>query len=158
MNEKRKPGNKSKPWSKLKREIMKLITPGLGLQIHCVAYRMDSQWGNSNLPRYWITLDKETIFDFPKQFVHQPLPDSCLTIKNVYPYGFGVSDISELIREYINSPKDGLLEKHFESDIWRLTDILKAADKRIGKDRLTLLHESTKSKAVNAVIEKRRTL
>jgi len=29
---------------------------------------MNSQYGSTDLPRYWITLDKEVIFDYPKQF------------------------------------------------------------------------------------------
>ena len=56
-------------WSKLQREIYKITADNINFQIHCVAYRMDSQMGSTNLPRYWITLDKETIFDYPKQFI-----------------------------------------------------------------------------------------
>jgi hypothetical protein len=46
-----------------------------------------------------------------------------------------VSAISNLIRDYINCPKEALLEP-FENDRWGLTDILRAADRRIGKRRL----------------------
>lgn len=45
-----------KHWSKLQREIYKLIDSGIGFQIHCSVYRMDSRWGGTDLPRYWITV------------------------------------------------------------------------------------------------------
>ena len=66
---------KIRPWSKLQKEVYLLVDPKLEFQIHCVAYRMCSQWGSTDLPRYWITLDKETIFDYPKQFIHSEGPD-----------------------------------------------------------------------------------
>lgn len=47
-----------KHWSKLQREIYKLIDSRIGIQIHCSVYRMDSRWGGTDLPRYWITLGK----------------------------------------------------------------------------------------------------
>jgi hypothetical protein len=43
-----------------------------------------------------------------------------------------------LLREYIDTPTDGLLEKEFVNDRWGLTNILKAADRglsRIGTKR-----------------------
>ena len=55
-------------WSKLQRELYKIIDDTINFQIHCVRYPMDSQRGQTDLPRYWITLDGETIFDYPKQF------------------------------------------------------------------------------------------
>ena len=58
-----------KPWSKLQRELYDLVSDSIDFQIHCVAYRMDSAYGSTNLPRYWITLNKEIIWDYPKQFV-----------------------------------------------------------------------------------------
>lgn len=58
-----------KRWSKLQKELYNLIAPELDFQIHCRAYRMDSQSGSTDLPRYWITLGKETIWDYPGQFV-----------------------------------------------------------------------------------------
>ena len=60
-----------KPWSKLKRDIYKIIDEKINFQIHCVAYRMDSQYGSTNLPRYWITLGKETLWDYPKDFIKE---------------------------------------------------------------------------------------
>lgn len=120
-------------WSKLKKELYKLTDSRLDFQIHCVVYRMKSQRGSTNLPRYFITLGKDIVFDYPKEFIGQS------TETQNYPY---INDISDLIREYIDTPLEELFEKQFVKDKWRLTEILKAADKRIGKRRLDelLLH------------------
>lgn len=66
---------KIRPWSKLQKEVYLLVDPKLDFQIHCVAYRMGSQYGSTDLPRYWITLGKETIFDYPKHFIHSEGPN-----------------------------------------------------------------------------------
>jgi hypothetical protein len=63
------------PLSKLQLEIYKLVANGLDLQIHCVVYRMDSQRGSTDLPRYWFQLGKEIIWDYPKDFIGGRQPD-----------------------------------------------------------------------------------
>ena len=140
----------ARSWSKLGRDIRSLFAPKLPLQIHCVAYALNSKeaMGSTRLPRYWITLGKEIIFDFPKQFmetvIHEPSEwminhygDEAGMLKHEYPYSQsrGVSDISNFIRKYIETPKEKLMEP-FENDYWGLADILRAADRRIGKRRL----------------------
>ncbi|GHV71806.1 hypothetical protein AGMMS49928_25400 [Spirochaetia bacterium] len=150
--------NKQKPWSKLQREIYKLISPELDFQIHCAAYRMDSNRGSTDLPRYWITLNKEIIFDYPKNFLSLPIFESSDgessikdTLQGIYPYGSDISEISSVICEYIDTPKELLFAKVFENDKWGLTDMLKSADRRIGKRKLLELGEK---QSVNAVIAK----
>jgi uncharacterized protein len=97
------------------------------------------------------TLDygkKETIFDYPNQFMDLPdheaewwdkkRADSSgqISVRNSYPYErHGVSEISVLIRDYIDRPREALFEP-FENDRWGLTDILRALDRRVGKRRL----------------------
>ncbi len=57
-----------RPWSKLQREIYDLLTPTINLQIHCTRYPMRSQNGGStDLPRYWITLDKKRDLGLPER-------------------------------------------------------------------------------------------
>lgn len=119
-------------WSKLQSELYKIISDDIDFQIHCVAYRMDSTSGSTDIPRYWITMGKEIIWDYPKDF----LQDKDRVSKS-WPYLTDVSAISVLIKEYIDSPREGLLQKEFENDKWGLTDILKVADRRIGKRQLT---------------------
>lgn len=148
-----------KRWSSLQRELYKIIDEKIDFQIHLSKYRMNSRYGSTDLPRYWITLDKEIIFDYPEQFVDNN--NSGNTIKNLkgkiayYPYQTDIPDISNLIREYIDTPKEEVFTKHFENDYWGLINILKSADKRIGKRRLELLKKRTKNKAAQKIIEQR---
>jgi hypothetical protein len=135
-----------RPWSKLQREIEKLFTDNLSMRIQCRAYRMDSQRGSTNIPRYWITLGKDIIFDYPKDF-----PEA----RASYPYLTDVSSISRLIRDYIDTPVDDLLSKQFE-DPWGIVEIFLAADRRIGKRRLRELGEKLSSDGAKLVIERRK--
>ena len=53
--------------------------------------------------------------------------------------------ISHLFRQYIDTPKDHLMGNHFNNDYWGVTNILKAADRRIGNRRLQELKKSFKT-------------
>ena len=140
-------------WSKLQKRLYDLTSPELALQIHCGVYRMQSQYGGTGLPRYWITLDKEIIWDYPKRSVDQPQLGKAPL--EWYPYGTDVCAISDLLREYIDTPVELLLEKEFANDAWGLTNILKAADRRFGRRRLQLLKKKIGNKAARKVIIKR---
>lgn len=147
-----------KPWSKLQKELYDLVSPDINFQLHCAAYPMHSRYGSTSLPRYWITLDKDIIWDYPKDFVRSDGSVGNYSgerTKN-YPYKNDVSDISELIRGYIDTPKEELFDKHFENDYWGLTNILKAADRRIGARRLDALRRKLRNKAAAKVIDDRR--
>lgn len=145
-----------KRWSKLQRELYKLIDDNIGFQIHCISYPMNSRYGNTNLPRYYITIGKEIIWDYPKDFV---LKDGSVGNYNGestgYPYNNDISEISEIIREYIDTPKEELFAKQFEDDKWGLTNILKSADRRIGKRRLVELQKKIKNKKGQTIIRLR---
>jgi len=154
-----------RPWSKLQKQIYNLIDPNINLQIHCVAYPI----GKNNAARWWITLDKEIIWDFPKDFLSElepvfPVPapftdpsewsKSRLTVGDCYPYS--VPHISGLIRTYIDTPKDILLERKFKiKDDYGLANILKAADRRIGREKLKIFRDRKNSEAVQKIIDKR---
>jgi hypothetical protein len=157
---------KSAPWSKLQREVYNLGAPGLAFQLHCVAYRMGSQQGSTDLPRYWITLNDETVWDYPKDFINEVIDyeqiygtklvgENALTLKQTYPYGSRVSEISAVIREYIDTPKEMLFDKAFENDKWGITDILKSVDRRIGKRRLARFGETLNNTVVGKIIAER---
>jgi hypothetical protein len=137
-----------KRWSKLQKQIYNLRAPGLNLQIHCSVYRAASPHGNSNVPRYWISLDKEIIWDFPKQFLAKSSEQIAAG---------GVSDISALLRDYIDTPKNQLADKVFVDDLWGLVDILRAADRRLGAKQLEALKVKTTSPAAKKVIQLRQT-
>ena len=66
--------NGQKPWNKLQKELYLIIDKNLNLQIDCTAYRMKNMWDTGReMARYFITLDKEIIFDYPKDFLDKPL-------------------------------------------------------------------------------------
>nr|WP_314381993.1 hypothetical protein [uncultured Campylobacter sp.] len=147
-----------KRWSKLQKRLYELVDESIDFKLHCTVYRMQSRCGSTDLPRYFITLAGEIIFDYPKDFVLKSggvksLAQGALT--KIYPYGNDISDIGELIREYIDTPKDELFKKHFGVDEWGLANILKAADKRIGKRRLQILAKNKKNQAMQKVIAAR---
>ena len=147
-----------KRWSKLQKRLYELVDESIDFKLHCAVYRMQSRRGSTDLPRYFITLAGEIIFDYPKDFVLKSggvksLAGGALT--KIYPYGNDISDIGELIREYIDTPKDELFKKHFDADEWGLANILKAADKRIGKRRLQILAKNKKNQAMQKVIAAR---
>ncbi|MBE5731272.1 MAG: hypothetical protein E7350_04920 [Clostridiales bacterium] len=116
-------------WSKLQKSLYLIVSDKVDFQIHCSVYRMNSQRGSIDLPRYWITIGKEIVFDYPKQFINAEGNEH-------YPYQNQISDISDCIREYIDCPVGLLPQKKFENDLWGITDILKAVDKRLGKGKL----------------------
>lgn len=110
-----------KRWSKLAKQLYELVDENIDFKLHCTVYRMQSRRGSTDLPRYFITLAGEIIFDYPKDFVLKSggvrsLAQGALT--KIYPYGNDISDIGELIREYIDTPKEELFKKHFDADEW----------------------------------------
>nr|WP_314118317.1 hypothetical protein [uncultured Campylobacter sp.] len=112
-----------KRWSKLAKRLYELVDESIDFQIHCAVYRMQSRRGGTDLPRYFITLAGEIIFDYPKNFALKDgriksLAQGGAPLAKFYPYDSGISGIGELIREYIDTPKDELFAKHFDADEW----------------------------------------
>ena len=153
-------------WSKLQKQIYLLLDKNINLQIHCSVIRMKSERGSTGLPRYFITLDKDVIFDYPKQFINKKLGEEMakysieenvtLKVQELYPYVTEISDISDLFREYIDTPINDLYEKEFKSDEWGLTDILKSADRRIGLPKLKSFVSVTQNDVVEKIITARQ--
>ncbi|BCE02661.1 hypothetical protein [Marinicellulosiphila megalodicopiae] len=131
----------AKRWSKLKKEIESLFEPELRLDLHCVDVNrsIDAKNGNSgeglsmlSLGNYFVNLNQETIWNFPKDFKEpsfEKWPDG-------NPWKYSVSEINLLVRDYIDTPKDKLLNQEFEEDLFGLTKILLAADRRISMNKL----------------------
>lgn len=142
-----------KRWSKLKKELYLLLVPNISFQIHCSVYLMQSQRGSTGLPRYWFTIDNEIVFDYPKQFLDQEIEQ--FQLSNTYPYITNISDISDVIREYIDTPKNELPDKVFENDKWGITEYFKLADRRIGNERIIKYSKSIKNENILKVLEER---
>lgn len=145
-------------WSKLQSALYRITDPAIRFQIQCRVVRMDSACGRTDLPRYWITLGKETIWSYPGQFVvaggaTRRVDSPKLTH---YPYTTEVPAISDLIREYIDTPVADLLTKQFTNDHWGLVNILRAADRRIGQRQLPLLRRKIHNPAALKVLDLRQ--
>ena len=140
-----------KRWSKLQSRLYNLIDDSIDFQIHCAVYEMNSNDGyhGSKLPRYFITIDKEIVFDYPKDF-----DTSEKYGFNSYPWDTDISAISDIIEEYIQCPDTELMNR-FEKDKWGITDILRVCDRRIGKRRLKDLREKVTNEVLLKVIDRR---
>ena len=84
----------------------------------------------------------EIIFDFPGQFLKWKNPDELSAIEYLESEGH---TLGLLVDEYLATPKAQLLDKVFERDRWGFTDILKTADRRLGKERLLTKFASAES-------------
>ena len=175
--------SQSRPFSKLKKQLEQLFTPELNLQIQCFAYPIKSQYGSSSIPRFFMKIHNNIVWDFPKDF----------PIKYInYHYWKSDTTISDLIRNYIDAPIDGLLEKTFANEQinlehcfpdeveflktkpmkWDaeedpnhtiikydfnlgLTDIFKAADRRLGKEKLVQWAKEKNNPLIQIIINSR---
>lgn len=143
-------GHGRPPWSKLQKAVYLVLAPGLPLQIQCRVYPMDAVYGTTGIPRYWITLGKEIIWDYPKQFVG--LGYLKRHLPHQWPYATDISEISCLIREYLDTPRNRILSEPFEHDIWGIVDILRAMDRRVGSRQWEVLKQSTGSEAATKIL------
>ena len=98
-----------------------------------------------------------------QDFLDKKLPErgliiSCShneTVEELYPYVTEISLISDIIREYIDTPLADLLSHDFEADDLGITDILKASDRRIGKRRRAEYFKDTDNEAVKKILRVR---
>ena len=130
---------KLRPFSKLKKQIESLFDPELKMRFCCSAFPMRTHGRAYNsIPRFYLKMGKEILWDYPKDFAVKDIP---------YGYWAAGNGISELVRDYIDTPVSELLDKEFAGEKWeysaseeidyKLTDLFKAADRRIGKKKLT---------------------
>jgi hypothetical protein len=157
--------SKIRPFSKLKKIIDGLFEPSLKMGFCCISYPIRGQWANNCIPRFYIKLGRETIWDFPKDFVE---------IKKIGFYMWEVYNISELVREYIDTPVDALLNKKFINEEIRistyahkenipdkllinynLTCLFIAADRRLGRDKLLAWAKEVNNPKVHLILLKR---
>lgn len=129
-------------WSKLARDLEALFAPDLDLKLRCSIVRMQSEHGGTPLPRYSLDLDGESIWHYPGQF-----PGS----SPHFPHETDVGDISQLFRDYVNAPAGAELPQ----DRWGLRDVLRAADRRLGRRGLEALGRTTASEAARTVVRRR---
>lgn len=141
-------GGLAKPrWSKLKSRVEALFAPGLELAIHCNVFVQVRKVFTFDEPRHWVVLGHgrhaRILWDFPGPFLRpgrgmaprsargQPL--------DTWEQGYGSegrkpSETSALLHEYLDRPRMRLMDA-FEYP-WELAAILRAADRRLGRDVL----------------------
>ena len=128
----------------MEKRIENLMDESLHFKIHYALYEMNSNDGyhGNKLCRCFVTIGKEIVFDYPKDFVQD-----CLEAPVKYAYA---PDISCLLQEYVEREKEHLFEP-FENDKWELTKVLLACDRRIGKRRLGCL--KGESEVVDKIVD-----
>lgn len=132
------------PWRTIKQKIESLWADELvgRMSIHHEAYARDGSSSGS----YWITLDDDVIWDFPRQFYGDRL--------NPPPRGEPIDkrwgamwETERVLHTYLDLPRTELFHelhmeyyyapaKHYPIDRWDLGDILRAADRRLGYRKL----------------------
>jgi hypothetical protein len=130
-------------WSQLQSLIYNIWRDDLQLQIHCTGYPLSS---SASVGRYWITLGKQVIWDVPKDFPGE---------RKKGTYNPVASEITEVIRSYLDTPRDELMTRDFHEDRWGLIDIFRAADRRIGTKSLEKLAQSNPSAPAAIVLQVR---
>lgn len=126
-------------WSKLKRDVENLMSPKMEFQIYANSYNIGDC---VPLPRFWVTIKKQIIWDWPKDFIET---------EGWYFYK-AAKEISQLLRDYINTPDSELLTKEFD-DPFRLVPILRICDRRIGKRRRENLLQDLQNFEVACIIK-----
>ena len=149
-----------RPFSKLKKIINGLFDENLKMDFCCTAYPMRAQYANNHTPRFYVKMGKEIIWDFPKDFTTEKTPLESWFYRDS-------NGISELVRDYIDTPVDKLWRKKFKNDTWectyqetvkvnyRLAEIFIAADRRLGREALLKWAESRRNPVVDAILMKR---
>lgn len=130
-----------KHWSILQSALYRVIGPKIGFQIHCCAYDIGQC---IPIPRFWVTIGKQIIWDFPKNFMDE----------NDWYFYDEAKRFSRLIKEYVDCPVNELLAHEF-NDRFKLIPILHVCDRRIGKRRLEQLLHNDEYSTVSWLIEKR---
>ena len=121
-----------KRWSKLKKKIEEMFAEGLDLQVHCNVYTVKTKHDTLQSPRTWLQCEKTILFDFPGMFLSWKNSEERSAVQYMEE---DASTLGKLIDEYLATPKTEILDKEFESDRWGFTDLLKVADRRLGKQR-----------------------
>ncbi len=130
-------------WSQLQKLIYNVWCDDLNLQIHTNAFSLS---GSYTIGRYWITLGKDIIWDVPRDF-----PDE----KTKGTYNIVASEITEVIRAYLDTPREELLSRTFEADTWGIIDIFRVSDRRLGRKSLEQLERTVLSEPAKKILQAR---
>ena len=132
-------------WSKLQKQLYKIMDSTVKFQMHCSVFKTKSAWNagqkagiskkKESIPHYWITVNGETVWDFPNNYIDNDSLVDGFTLKEVYFYPDNYNWIADVLRNYINTPKEQLLTIKFDNDKFGLVDVLRKYDRRISKHK-----------------------
>lgn len=129
-------------WSKLQHRMQNIFDPNIRLQFHCAIYRILGHV-DTVCPRYFLMLNGEIIWDWPKDYCANLNYDEMYLVCRS-----SATDISDLIGDYLNSNRHSLLTL---KDGWGILDILRATDRRIGRRQWDGFLENINPKVSTAV-------
>lgn len=120
-------------WRNLAACVDDLIAPNLRGRLVMGHHRMarDGEWCGS----YWFDLDGERIFHLPGPYADKGWGAGRIRYPAIYRWD-DATMFERVIGTYLDTPRDELLEP-IAKDAWGITDILRAADRRLGFMRLS---------------------
>ncbi|MCB1682307.1 MAG: hypothetical protein KDI65_10290 [Alphaproteobacteria bacterium] len=151
----------AKRWSKLKKEIESLFFEGISLAVHCTdmrkaieshKYNGGQHYSIQSIGVFKVVLGKRIIWNFPNDFIDS---ENRETWPEQRPYSYNVSILNRIIRDYIDTPKNELFSKNFEQDVYGLTRLFLAADRRISIHKLKQYFIGIENHAVKAILSER---
>ena len=136
-------------WSKLQKQLYNIIDKSVDFQIHCAVYKTKSAWcagqksgvskRKEQIPRYWVVVNGKIIWDYPNMFLDEISQDDYNTIRQSYFFYTNYVWVSNAIRQYINTPREKLLDLQIPEDKYGLINVLKKYDRRISKSKREVL-------------------
>ena len=122
-------------WSKLQKQLYNLMDMSTGFQIHCSVYKTKSAWtagynNHSFISLYGLYLEKESLVDIKRFQINDNN-----TIKDRMFWPENYTWVSDVIREYINTPKEKLLTLNIAQDKYDLVKTLRKFDRRLAKTK-----------------------
>lgn len=105
-------------WSQIQRKLYEIIDPKINLQVHCAVYPGGGKTCANGIPRFWVTLDGEVIFDCQHDFMFM-WHDKDFDIGNL-PFEDDISWCCGIVIRHFQAPVDSLMTLH---DRFGLTDI-----------------------------------
>ena len=145
-------------FSFLKKKLEDLFCPELKVRFYAEVIRMRGRCCSESMPRYYLTLHSEVIWDFPRHF--EEVRNTHFTHYLRRPH-----QISELVKDYVNTPVKELLVKEFENNkCWSysgnyiplgLIELFLACDRRLGKERLLAWAKQIEIPTVHEILQRR---
>ena len=159
----------ARQWSILRKQINYLFVTELKLDFNCTSFPMRSERGSSSVVRFYLKMNHETIWDFPRDF----------EVKKLSCYDWSENNgISNLVRNYIDCPVNELLTKVFGNEVkeyrqhdyfkawedqqdvvcitdYKITQLFIAGDRRIGKQKLLEWAKTKNNPKIDLILSKR---